>query len=438
MPAPPRRGGAAAQSPRPGTGTDRDASTAAGGEAPTGAAAGGGVPQAAAAPKSEVAASGNGGPASESTDVQVPEQEPQPAAPTQGAAVGLSSGARNILNEAANAATSAFAEDADGGDGDGDGSGGGSACFRLRHVRVHGLLEDGTLGLLLHGTSVVGFCSPQAEEAGWRIGDQIVEVNGQRVAVFDEFLDCFVAAQEDGFPIDFSVLRRECLGDPDGGAEDALEGFFSATNFTDLAGQLQKKAAHVAPVENSGQGGAGRGDEDPRAFLRAESITENPYIQALRKRRNELFRSAEGWTSEVVDSLASRLATQREDGLATLTRNAMGETPRSQANYGFGYDGGYGGGGGGMDRYGADFESFAWAPCMQEQGTCASREAALNEIQPTPRVARMDQDSVDWEQMPTVAWPVTGLESGGDDLKEGAQEGPESESRNFAVKLLTR
>ena len=58
-------------------------------------------------------------------------------------------------------------------------------CFRLRHVRVEALLqardargvkwraftsahisrpgpEDGTLGLLLHGTSVVGFCSEEA------------------------------------------------------------------------------------------------------------------------------------------------------------------------------------------------------------------------------------------------------------------------------------
>ena len=66
----------------------------------------------------------------------------------------------------------------------------GGECFRLRHVRVEALLqardargvkwraftsayfsrpgpEDGTLGLLLHGTSVVGFCSEEAASHGW-------------------------------------------------------------------------------------------------------------------------------------------------------------------------------------------------------------------------------------------------------------------------------
>jgi hypothetical protein len=68
-------------------------------------------------------------------------------------------------------------------------------CFHVRHVEVSELLEDNTLGLLLHGTSVVGFCSSKAEQAGWRVGDQIVEVNGQRVGSFDEFLECFVQSQ---------------------------------------------------------------------------------------------------------------------------------------------------------------------------------------------------------------------------------------------------
>ena len=58
------------------------------------------------------------------------------------------------------------------------------------------------------------------------VGDQIVEINGKRVAAFDEFLEQFLAAQvqaareklscspcvlykSEGFPIVFSVLRRE-------------------------------------------------------------------------------------------------------------------------------------------------------------------------------------------------------------------------------------
>jgi len=195
---------------------------------------------------------------------------------------------------------------------------GNAGSFRLRQVRVHELLEDGTLGLLLHGTSVVGFCSSQADSAGWAVGDQIVEVNGHRVAMFDEFIDRFVSAQEDGFPIEFSVLRREQEVEETEGAEDALEGFFSATNFVDLAGQLQKKFAGTsmgqAPMPNPPP----IPEEDSMQF---ESITENPYIQALRKRRTELCRNAEGWASEVAESLAARLATQRSDALASLTRS---------------------------------------------------------------------------------------------------------------------
>ena len=51
-------------------------------------------------------------------------------------------------------------------------------CFRLQHVRVDELLEGDTLGLLLHGTLVVGYSHPDAESHGWKTDDQIVEVNG--------------------------------------------------------------------------------------------------------------------------------------------------------------------------------------------------------------------------------------------------------------------
>merc|ERR1711862_940012 len=143
-------------------------------------------------------------------------------------------------------------------------------------------------------------------------------VNGESVARFDEFIERFVAAQEHGFPIDFSVLRHEQSEENDG-AEDALEGFFNATNFMDLAGQLQRKFANIhIPMEvPSTSGGACPVDPDDMPL---ESITENPYIQALRNRRVELCRNVEGWTTEVVESLASRLATQRSDALASLTK----------------------------------------------------------------------------------------------------------------------
>eukprot|EP00927_Polykrikos_kofoidii_P015325 TRINITY_DN16796_c0_g2_i1.p1 TRINITY_DN16796_c0_g2~~TRINITY_DN16796_c0_g2_i1.p1 ORF type:complete len:659 (+),score=118.14 TRINITY_DN16796_c0_g2_i1:50-2026(+) len=196
--------------------------------------------------------------------------------------------------------------------------------FRLRHVRIDSLLQDGTLGLLLHGTSIVGFCSHQAEDMGWCVGDQIVEVNGERVTLFDEFLDHFMSAQEQGFPIDFGVLRREVAEvtkEVHQDAEVALEKFFGATSLFDLAGQLQEKFG-FGEGEASQNAETDRLGEDCDSVEQGnESITENPYIQALRKRRNELYRSAEGWTTEVTESLASRLATERSDALATLLRS---------------------------------------------------------------------------------------------------------------------
>lgn len=199
---------------------------------------------------------------------------------------------------------------------DGEGQG----CFHVRHVEVTELLEDNTLGLLLHGTSVVGFCSSRAEQAGWRVADQIVEVNCQRVGSFDEFLECFVAAQsQHGLPIDFSVLRREvpAPGEPVE-AEDALENFFSSTNFVDLAGELQRKFG-------SGERGPGPGNEEYGGQLmrpEAISILENPYIQALNRRRDELLMNTESWNGTIGTphsaSIASRLATRQDAGLATL------------------------------------------------------------------------------------------------------------------------
>jgi len=237
-------------------------------------------------------------------------------------------------------------------------------CFHVRHVEVNELLEDNTLGLLLHGTSVVGFCSSRAEQAGWRVGDQIVEVNGQRVGSFDEFLDCFVRCQaETGLPIDFSVLRREQRQNSETDeAEDALENFFNATNFVDLAGQLQKKFG------SSWDRNGNAGDEDYGQILRSESmsILENPYIQALKRRRDELLLSTEGWTGAVGTppsaSIASRLATRKDAGLATLDLDAD-ERP---------------------------LKPCGWPLCSASRGGACREAPMIGEVTQTPRPDQFD------------------------------------------------
>ncbi|CAE7198869.1 XI-B [Symbiodinium natans] len=147
------------------------------------------------------------------------------------------------------------------------------------------------------------------------VGDQIVEINGKRVAAFDEFLEQFLAAQVQGFPITFSVLRREAPEQvPE---EDPLESFFSEMDFADLAGRLKSKfggSPGKAELASAGTGSSG------------DAILENPYIQALRRRRTELSKSPEGW-SEDSPSLAAKMATERGDALATLSR-ASTDTPR--------------------------------------------------------------------------------------------------------------
>merc|ERR1712232_1271371 len=89
---------------------------------------------------------------------------------------------------------------------------------------------------------------------------------------------------------------------------------------------------HVATSASIWSATTGTSDEDDERRAdppvpRSPSITDNPYIQALRRQRDELFRGVEAWRSEMADSVASRLATQRSDGLATLTA-AAAPTPR--------------------------------------------------------------------------------------------------------------
>lgn len=245
--------------------------------------------------------------------------------------------------------------------------------FRLRHVKVHGLLQDGTLGLLLHGTSVVGFCSEEAAENGWTVGDQIVEINGQRVVAFDDFLERFLAAQVEGFPIAFSVLRKEPSTEVESAEEsdeDPLESFFSETNFVDLAGQLQSKFGS----------GTGQGKVSSAADEGEDAITENPYIQALRKRRTELSRSTEGWSDDHdSQSLAARLATERDDALATLSR-ASTDTPRRLPKP--------------VPVQPRNLFSDLGLPAFCAGRPCGDGDASVYEIRPTPRAEHLDLEQI--------------------------------------------
>lgn len=277
-------------------------------------------------------------------------------------------------------------------------------CFRLRKVTVHELLQDNTLGLLLHGTSVVGFCSQSAEGAGWCVGDQIVEVDGMRVASFDNFLGRFLTAQERGLPINFSVLRRESLdasGDSPGAAESQIDNFFAAADFADLAGYLARtRPARSGKAEQrDGYYDQDEEDEDSeRCLSRGEtSITDNPYIQALRKRREELLKTNDAWTDENTPlSLAARLAT-RQDGIPRMT------------------------GGAPPDIGDDELHCHSWPFSCTGNGaggrTCVAREAKCD-IQPTPRV-----DLIDVLE-PQKSWPNIEPHSALDAPKEKAQPNP--------------
>lgn len=188
-------------------------------------------------------------------------------------------------------------------------------CLKLRHIVISELAEDGTLGLFMNGTSIVGFSSPSATDVGWFVGDQIVEVNGSRVANFHEFLDLFRQAQSLGFPILFTVLRREQQHEViEETAEGAIENLFNEHSFTEIAGQLQDTFKSQRPIPGPLQ----RGEYKPY-----DPIFDNPYVQALRQRRSDLMRSSAGWwkqdeSDELGSSLAARMATERSDALSTL------------------------------------------------------------------------------------------------------------------------
>lgn len=300
--------------------------------------------------------------------------------------------------------------------------------FRLRRIRVQNLFEDGTLGLLLHGTSIVGFCTPLAETLGWAVGDQIVEVNGHRVAMFDDFLDRFLEAKDGGFPIDFSVLRREPIGGlPNGGllgtepvlpnteiadVESTLTSFLDDSDLGDIADQLHRKFGslpdHRAVDLSPTLSGIPPDEMDPNLH-RCDSITENPYIQALRKRRHELMKTSEGWEHHD-ETGPSRLATQRSDALATLLANGpkhqeheecgalVGTIDVTVADCG---DSDGRGPGLVMPRGLSGLPSWS-LPFSCGSAQCGPKEAHAFELQPTPR-ADLESVDVDPKQFGTPA-----------------------------------
>merc|ERR1719231_507476 len=80
--------------------------------------------------------------------------------------------------------------------------------LKVVQLNVSALQADNTLGLLLHGTTVVGFRVDEARHVGWKVGDKIIEVRGNHVNDFDEFMEFFQECQQThGFPMEFSVLR---------------------------------------------------------------------------------------------------------------------------------------------------------------------------------------------------------------------------------------
>eukprot|EP00931_Biecheleriopsis_adriatica_P032961 TRINITY_DN19173_c0_g1_i1.p1 TRINITY_DN19173_c0_g1~~TRINITY_DN19173_c0_g1_i1.p1 ORF type:complete len:351 (+),score=78.63 TRINITY_DN19173_c0_g1_i1:85-1137(+) len=257
------------------------------------------------------------------------------------------------------------------------GAGTGGECFHVRQVKIDALLDDGTLGLLLHGTSIIGFCSEAASHFGWLVGDQIVEVNGQSISAFEEFLEKFMAAQAQGFPIHFGVLRREVTAKDE--FNDPLEGFFSQTNFVDLADQLRSKFGSTPRGKHSLAAAI-----NSQARNGCEDQEDNPYIQALRQRRSELCRNTEDWMDETgCQSLAARMATEREGSLATLSR-ASTDTPRDLDTEELG------------PKHVKDLGFF----CSSAVRPCQASEAAGYEVMMPPPPMKSE-----WEVEQLPSWP---------------------------------
>lgn len=264
--------------------------------------------------------------------------------------------------------------------------------FYLRRVCVDRLPPDGSLGLLLHGTSVVGFSKPGVEDAGWAVGDQIVEVNGEAVASFDEFAAALAAAREvPSCPLRFGVLRRGRDAGAGGGpatdgseAEAPLRRFLDAADLVDLAAAARRRPAGTGSSPTGGTGcarapsrscepGTG-GAREPVSAPLGDSIMDNPYIKALQHRRSELCRSAET-LKDPPGTLAARLASQQHGTLATMTerpRRTPTEPPACAPL-----------------RLSRLSLGAPWSPCAP---VCDSDSVGLvTELRPTPRADTWDQ-----------------------------------------------
>lgn len=225
--------------------------------------------------------------------------------------------------------------------------------FHLRLVQVYELTEEGNLGLLLSSLQVKGFHCSEARANGWQIDDQIVHVNGNLVQSFEEFAVAFKTAKADGLPIEFGVLRRERRVDLDEGVEDILGNL----TLQDLASRVtnlsSSKAAQPKNMIICRKHWTRDWSTDPDSFpgdpaenyprvadmalqdiphnsrrqcmrfaqaIREDLIMEsNLPVQALLQRRRDYAANS---VDQSVDSLATRLATQRIDGLSNFVSPA--------------------------------------------------------------------------------------------------------------------
>jgi len=81
--------------------------------------------------------------------------------------------------------------------------------FRITVARP---LEGGKLGIQVQDGVVASVSDPRAWDHGWRVGDMIMQVNGQRVESMNEFSGALANAmashQANGSPLTFEVRRH--------------------------------------------------------------------------------------------------------------------------------------------------------------------------------------------------------------------------------------
>lgn len=119
-------------------------------------------------------------------------------------------------------------------------------------------LFDGGFGLKLRACQVTAFEVPEAKEAGWRVGDLVVKVNGNTVQDMSQLKRETSAARGnlDLAPIEFTVLRERSLQSPVG-TEGLAAGVVAARGSAQAgAGDAQGVAQGVARALGSPGSGA--------------------------------------------------------------------------------------------------------------------------------------------------------------------------------------